>query len=561
MNAERLLQHYERIADAPDAISRLRRFILDLAVRGKLVPQDPKDEPASVLLKRIAKQKARLDRKERLKKVVNDLSADAETMQLPRGWASAPLADLVTILNGRAYKQHELLSAGTPVLRVGNLFTSDKWYYSTLQLDDDKYCQKGDLIFAWSASFGPFIWDGERVIYHYHIWKLPLHSETDLNKLYLYNFLLQKTREIKEAGHGISMVHMTKEKMEKLVVSLPPLAEQHRIVAKVDELMGLCDRMEAARERQETTRDRLTAASLARLNVPDPETFLSDANFALDALPALTSRPDQIKSLRKTILNLAVRGKLVPQHPNDEPASELLKRIAKEKKDASRSVATVALDDEPHHLPETWVWATLGQLIVSGPQNGVSPKPTNRESAPKAITLTATTSGSFNPAYFKHVEANIPKDSEFWLRDGDLLFQRGNTREYVGMAAVYCGPPNMYLYPDLIMKVRVSKHLCLEYVHLASVSPPARDFLSENASGAQATMPKINQTTLVALPIPLPPLAEQHRIVAKVDALMALCDQLEASLTTAADIRSRLLDALLAEALAPANASDLEAAE
>ncbi len=180
--------------------------------------QDATDEPASELLKRIAEEKTRLDRKERTKREPKNLNGDAEPIQVPKGWALAPLADLVTVLNGRAYKQNELLSAGTPVLRVGNLFTSDKWYYSTLQLDEDKYCEKGDLIFAWSASFGPFIWDGEKVIYHYHIWKLPLHSESDLNKLYLYNFLLQKTREIKEAGHGISMIHMTKEKMEKLVV-------------------------------------------------------------------------------------------------------------------------------------------------------------------------------------------------------------------------------------------------------------------------------------------------------------------------------------------------------
>jgi type I restriction enzyme, S subunit len=93
---------------------------------------------------------------------------------------------------------------------------------------------------------------------------------------------------------------------------LPPLAEQRRIVAKVDELMGLCDRLEAARASREATRDRLAAASLARLNAPDPETFHANARFALDALPALTTRPDQIKALRQSIFNLAVRGKLVP---------------------------------------------------------------------------------------------------------------------------------------------------------------------------------------------------------------------------------------------------------
>jgi type I restriction enzyme S subunit len=561
MNPERLLMHYEQIADAPDAIACLRRFILDLAVRGKLVPQDPKDEPASESLKRIAKEKERLDRKERTKRAPKSLDGNAGPIQLPRGWAVAPLAALVSVLNGRAYKQSELLGVGTPVLRVGNLFTSNRWYYSDLKLDEDKYCEKGDLIFAWSASFGPFIWDGEKVIYHYHIWKLPLHSEGDLDKQYLYNFLLQKTREIKEAGRGISMIHMTKENMEIIEVPLPPLAEQHRIVAKVDELMVLCDRLEAARETREATRDRLAAASLARLNAPDPETFQADARFALDALPTLTTRPDQVKQLRQTILNLAVRGKLVPQDSNDEPALELLKRIAKEKGRSRHPAVTIDPDDEPYPLPETWKWAALDQLIVSGPQNGISPKPTNSEDAPKAITLTATTSGAFNPVHFKHVEAKIPSDSDFWLKDGDLLFQRGNTREYVGMAAVYRGPPNTFLFPDLIMKVRLSDQICLRFAHLASISPPARAFLSVNASGAQATMPKINQTTLVSLPIPLPPLAEQHRIVAKVDELMALCDPLEASLANADETRRRLLEALLAEALAPAEERELEAAE
>ena len=119
--------------------------------------------------------------------------------------------------------------------------------------------------------------------------------------------------------------------------------------------MALCDRLEAARAEREATRDRLAAASLARLNAPDPETFHADARFALDALPALTTRPDQIKQLRQTILNLAVRGKLVPQNPNDEPASELLKRIAAEIA-PSRPVHVEHIQQEslPFDVPQGW---------------------------------------------------------------------------------------------------------------------------------------------------------------------------------------------------------------
>jgi type I restriction enzyme S subunit len=250
-----------RITTRTSHIKQLRQTILRLAVRGKLLSQDPSDESAEEQLARIMEAKMLHGRRSRATKKKQAAAPDEEDdFHLPTGWATAPLADLVTVLNGRAYKQSELLDAGTPVLRVGNLFTSNKWYYSDLELDDDKYCDDGDLIFSWSASFGPFIWNGGRTIYHYHIWKLPLHSPDDLSRDYLYLYLLDKTAEIKAAGHGISMVHMTKEKMEKLEVPLPPLAEQKRIVAKVDELMAICDQLEAQiTQRQQDSRRFLEA--------------------------------------------------------------------------------------------------------------------------------------------------------------------------------------------------------------------------------------------------------------------------------------------------------------
>jgi len=244
-------------------IKTFRRTILDLAVQGKLVPQDPTDEPASELMERIASQKVALNRRERRGVATRGVADIEGSGSVPVGWTIVPLKELVTVLNGRAYKQHELLDAGIPVLRVGNLFTSNKWFYSDLNLGEDKYIEFGDLIYAWSASFGPFIWDGGKVIYHYHIWKLSLHSEADLHKRYLYAFLLQKTGDIKASGHGVSMTHMTKKKMELLPVPVPPLAEQKRIVAKVDELMALGEQLEASLNDNAETRSRLLDALIA----------------------------------------------------------------------------------------------------------------------------------------------------------------------------------------------------------------------------------------------------------------------------------------------------------
>lgn len=152
-------------------------------------------------------------------------------------WASCKLGDVCQLLNGRAYKKHELLADGPyPVLRVGNLFTNKEWYYSDLELDEDKYVDNGDLIYAWSASFGPRIWDGGKVIYHYHIWKCRL-NESAVDKSFMYRLLEWDTAKIKgDHGVGSTMIHVTKGAMEERPIKLPPLAEQKRIVGKLDTL-------------------------------------------------------------------------------------------------------------------------------------------------------------------------------------------------------------------------------------------------------------------------------------------------------------------------------------
>ena len=148
-------------------------------------------------------------------------------------WPLVELGTIARLINGRAYKQEELLAEGpTPVLRVGNFFSNRGWYYSDLQLEPDKYCEPGDLLFAWSASFGPRIWDGPRAIYHYHIWKVEPTQAVD--KMFLFHLLAQESEKIKSEGNGIAMVHATKGGMEKQKVPLPPLDVQKEIVAEIE---------------------------------------------------------------------------------------------------------------------------------------------------------------------------------------------------------------------------------------------------------------------------------------------------------------------------------------
>jgi len=144
----------------------------------------------------------------------------------PKGWKKEPLSRNATLLNGRAYKQDELLDTGKyPVLRVGNFFSNREWYYSDLELEDDKYCYTGDLLYAWSASFGPQIWNGGKVIYHYHIWKVLVGDS--YNKLFLCNLLDYATESLMGDTHGIAMMHLTKSDMEQTEFIVPPIEQQN----------------------------------------------------------------------------------------------------------------------------------------------------------------------------------------------------------------------------------------------------------------------------------------------------------------------------------------------
>ncbi len=150
--------------------------------------------------------------------------------QVPDRWQNTQLGDVCRLWNGRAYKKEELLEDGKYlVLRVGNFFTNDRWYYSDLELEDEKYCDAGDLLYAWSASFGPRVWGGGKVIYHYHIWKITVDDRL-IDKDFLFHFLDWDAEQIKSSlGSGSTMIHVTKGAMEQRAISLPPLDEQLRI--------------------------------------------------------------------------------------------------------------------------------------------------------------------------------------------------------------------------------------------------------------------------------------------------------------------------------------------
>ena len=271
--------------------------------------------------------------------------------------------------------------------------------------------------------------------------------------------------------------------------------------------MALCGRLDEVRATREDTRDRLTKACYARLSTAryGRHDFSIPCALCRRCLPALTARAGQIARLRRTVLDLAVRGKLVERKEGEGDASSLVDAIRLERGQAKRRASEPEMTLVDFSIPPHWAWQSLDEIVTDTPQNGLSPRKSERADAPKAITLTATTSGSFDGQHFKHVDVKPTDAAGYWLDPSDLLFQRGNTRDYVGMAAIYDGPPNEFLFPDLIMRVKVSPHMSIRYTHLWCIAPFARYYLSSNATGAQQTMPKINQRILRATPVAIPP--------------------------------------------------------
>ena len=251
---EELLPKVEEYGKAQEALNKLnedlpeklKKSVLQEAITGRLVPQNSNDEPASVLLNRIREEKKRLVKEGKLKKKdleETPISEDEKPFEIPESWEWVRMQEAIEFVNGRAYKRDELLDKGKyKVLRVGNFFTNESWYYSDLELPDEKYCYKDDLLYAWSASFGPKIWDGDKTIFHYHIWNVK-YNKNILFRDYLFYFFLIDKESIKSATTGSTMVHVSMENMKPRLLPLPPLAEQHRIVAKIEELFAEIDKL------------------------------------------------------------------------------------------------------------------------------------------------------------------------------------------------------------------------------------------------------------------------------------------------------------------------------
>ena len=481
---------------------QLKNSILQWAIQGKLVPQDPNDEPASVLLDKIRQEKERLIKEKKIKRDKNasiiyrgednsyyeKILATGEVkcideeipFEIPQGWEWCRMQDVITFVNGRAYKKEELLPQGKyKILRVGNFFTNNEWYYSDLELPEDKYCHNGDLLYAWSASFGPQIWNGDKTIFHYHIWNVKFNSRI-LFREYLYYFFLFDKTQVKASTTGSTMVHVSMENMKPRLIPIPPVNEQKRIVHEIENIIPLIERYGTFQNKKE----------------------ILDSNIKA--------------SLKKSILQEAIQGKLVPQITEEGTAQELLEQIKIEKQKLVKEgkLKKSALNDSVIYKgDDNKYYEQIGGEVteIELPLDFPSSWSLARLNAVCQLTDGLKTTGKQCLLDAKYLRG---KSSETIVEQGKLVYKGDNIMLVDGenSGEVFIVPQDGYM-GSTFKQLWISSSMYEPYV-LAFIQ-----FYKETLRNSKkgAAIPHLNKELFYGLIIGIPPLQEQRRIVQKLE--------------------------------------------
>lgn len=558
-----LTENLPLLSGAPDGIKKLRELILELAVRGKLVPQDPNDEPAGELLKSITAEQLRLMVEEGLRtKAQTEVPQKDQYLKISSGWAYSRLGNLARFIDYRG-RTPTKTSSGIPLITAKNVrsgfisrepqeFIAKNEYSSWMTRG---FPRLGDLLFTTEAPMGnvALVNISEQFALAQRVICFQLHeiSIGPFLKLAMMSSTFQ--RQLLEVATGMTATGVKSSRLKEIPVPLPPLAEQHRIVAKVDELMTLCDRMEAQQADSESAHAQLVQVLLDSLTqTSDATDFATNWQRLAEHFHTLFTTEPSIDALKQTLLQLAVMGKLVPQDPNDEPASELLKRIAEEKSrlvakgklKKQKSLPDVDEEEKPYALPSSWKWARFDS--VSNTRLGkMLDKAKNKGELRPYLRNTNVQWFNFEIDDLKSMRFEEHELDEYRVTPGDLVICEGGEP---GRCAVWEGEVEDIFIQKALHRARPWLGISPFFLQSCLKAAANSGYLNQFFTGA--TIKHFSGEKLAKYPVPLPPLAEQYRIVAKVNQLIALCDRLKTRLTQSRQLNEQLTSTLVERALA-----------
>ena len=368
----------------------------------------------------------------------------------------------------------------------------------------------------------------------------------DMNE-YIYYFLKFAGKEIDRNASGTTFKEVSGKVVSHILLPLPPLEEQNRIVAKVDQLMALCDELEARQQKKQETRINLNNAALDKLlTAPTPEEFAQHWQRICDNFDLLYDAPETVGQLRQAILQLAVQGKLVAQDEGDEPAAVLLEiikgikqRLAKEKKiKTAKLLPTIDSDEIPYNLPDNWEWVRLGVVVNYNDAKKVSSNKIPEDAWLLGLEdIEKDTSRIIQRVTFKD---NRSKSTKAKFEEGDVLY--GKLRPYLNKVIV--ADKDGFCTTEII-PLKGYYGIFPKYLMYALKRPEFLEYVNSKTYGIN--LPRLGTEDARSALFPLPPFEEQKRIVAKVDQLMALCDELEAKLVQAQIDGGKLMEAVVSK--------------
>jgi type I restriction enzyme S subunit len=533
MTVDTFLANFGHLADAPNGVRKLRELILQLAVQGKLVPQDSRDEPAAKLLERIRKEKGAKDSRRGKACLAQGAASSAPTpdeipYELPEGWEWVRLEG-VGLISPANKVADDLDASFVPMALIsekyGEPIKSDIKQWSEIKKGFTHFAE-GDVVLA---KITPCFQNGKSAVMRglkngVGAGTTELHVFRPLAGTMSPEYVLAYLKSPSFINDGISKMtgsagqkRVPREYFSQNPFPLPPLAEQHRIVAKVDQLMALCDELEARQRKQQEGRVRLNNAALdALLNAGDSADFAKHWQRIRTNFDLLYDHPDTIVKLRAAILQLAVQGKLVPREN-----------------------------------PDLWREGVLGDIVDSS-EAGWSPQCENRPCSGGewgVLKVSAVSWGKFDPNENKALPSHLEARSRWSVKNGYFLISRANTAELVARSVVVVQDHPRLLMSDKIIRVNFKKNADPNYFNLVNNSPFSREYYARVAGGTSSSMKNVSRQQILALPVAIPPLVEQHRIVAKVEQLMALCDALEAKLNHARQQSEKLVEASVRQLL------------
>jgi len=545
MDAQQFLAEFGHIANAPVGVGKLRELVLHLAVSGDLIAtESPVD--ASPLLDAIDQQKRK--HAEKKKVISKQASISRALIKAPPHWAVCRLGDLALTITGGGTpsKNHPAYWGGDiPWASVKDLKelkfldgTEEHVTEEGLKNSSSNLIPPGRVIVCTRMGLGKIAINRVALAINQDLKALELPKEVNPD----FFLILYKTREVK--GTGTTVSGIKQEQLLSLPAALPPIEEQSRIVAKVDELMALCDKLEAQRQARRTLQNALRQSTLqAVASATSPYELQTTWARLADSFGQLFHVPEDVADLRKMVSELAIRGTLeVSNESTDTSTVDLYLAELARKKSGKRFAKSVQVNDDIP-LPEGWRWVLLEDLL-SGSESGWSPK---CESEPRrglewgVLKVSAVTWGTFNPNENKRLPLSLEVRPECEAKPGDFMLSRANTAELVARSVIAPNDcPSKLLMSDKIVRLNFLDDALKPWVNLVNNSDLARAYYKERATGTSDSMRNVSRQVIHELPIPLPSLQVQERVLLTLSRLHQYCDSLEKKVASRMILSSQL---------------------